>query len=91
MPLIDDDEELLSSSYTDLNNISSSPYGGASAAALFLRRFVKSDIRWCHIDMANTVQSPTDRGYEVVGATGFGARLLADYVLQANKLEGAGG
>ncbi|QMV41887.1 leucyl aminopeptidase family protein [Cohnella cholangitidis] len=82
MPLVDDDEELLHSEYADLNNISSSPYGGANAAALFLRRFVGRDIRWSHIDMANTVQAPADRGYEAAGATGFGVRLLADYAMQ---------
>ncbi|MFD0620793.1 leucyl aminopeptidase family protein [Paenibacillus sp. GCM10027629] len=82
MPLIDDDDVLLGSDYADLNNISSSAYGGANAAALFLRRFVEPDTRWVHIDMANTVQSPTDRGYERTGATGFGVRLLADYVMQ---------
>ncbi|WP_256759299.1 M17 family metallopeptidase [Cohnella sp. WQ 127256] len=81
MPLIDDDEDLLRSDYADLSNISSSAYGGANAAALFLRRFVDDSIRWTHIDMANTVQSPADRGYEAAGATGFGVRLLADYVI----------
>jgi leucyl aminopeptidase len=85
MPLVDDDEELLQSEYADLNNISSSPYGGANAAALFLRRFVGKDIRWSHIDMANTVQAPADRGYEAAGATGFGVRLLADYAMQQNR------
>ncbi len=79
MPLVDDDEELLRSDYADLNNISSSAYGGACAAALFLRRFIGKGVRWAHIDMANTVQAPGDRGYESAGATGFGVRLLADY------------
>ncbi|PRX71028.1 leucyl aminopeptidase [Cohnella sp. SGD-V74] len=83
MPLVDDDEDLLRSDYADLNNISSSAYGGACAAALFLRRFVSEGVRWAHIDMANTVQTPGDRGYESAGATGFGVRLLADYVERA--------
>jgi leucyl aminopeptidase len=90
MPLVDEDEELLRSDYADLNNISSSAYGGAVAAALFLRKFVGDSIRWAHIDMANTVQAPADRGYETAGATGFGVRLLADYILQASlQKEGA--
>jgi len=80
MPLVDDDEELLRSDYADLSNISSSPYGGAVAAGLFLRRFVGEGVGWAHIDMANTVQSPNDRGCETAGATGFGVRLLTDYV-----------
>jgi len=90
MPLVDDDEDLLRSEYADLNNISSSAYGGACAAALFLRRFVGEGVRWAHIDMANVVQSPSDRGYETTGATGFGVRLLADYVEQAVKNETKG-
>lgn len=82
MPLVDEDEELLRSEYADVNNISSSAYGGAVAAALFLRKFAGDSARWAHIDMANTVQASADRGYETAGATGFGVRLLVDYVLQ---------
>lgn len=83
MPLVDDDDALLRSDYADISNISSSAYGGAGAAALFLRRFIGSGVRWAHVDMANTVQSPSDRGYETIGATGFGVRLLADYVIRS--------
>ncbi|PQP91350.1 peptidase M17, partial [Paenibacillus sp. AR247] len=58
-------------------------------AALFLRRFVPSKARWCHIDMANTSQVPADRGYKAAGATGYGVRLLADFVTeQANSGNG---
>ncbi|GAB6988422.1 leucyl aminopeptidase family protein [Paenibacillus pini] len=80
LPLVDEDEELLSSPYADLANLASSPYGGANMAALFLRNFVSPTARWCHIDMANTVQVPSNRGYRVTGATGYGVRLLADFV-----------
>jgi len=80
MPLVDDDEDLLRSDYADLSNISSSAYGGAVAAGLFLRRFVPAGVRWAHVDMANVVQAPSARGYETAGATGFGVRLLAEYV-----------
>ncbi|WP_244873098.1 M17 family metallopeptidase [Paenibacillus albilobatus] len=82
LPLVDEDEELLSSPYADLANLASNPYGGANMAALFLRRFVGGKARWCHIDMANTVQVPSSRGYKVTGATGYGVRLLADFVIE---------
>ncbi|WP_152400926.1 leucyl aminopeptidase family protein [Paenibacillus cellulositrophicus] len=89
LPLVDEDEELLGSPYADLANLASSPYGGANMAALFLRRFVPSKARWCHIDMANTSQVPADRGYKAAGATGYGVRLLADFVTeQANSGNG---
>jgi leucyl aminopeptidase len=92
LPLVDEDEELLCSPYADLANLASNPYGGANMAALFLRRFVDSKVRWCHIDMANTVQIPSTRGYKVTGATGYGVRLLADFVCeQAASNEKIGG
>ncbi|MWV44095.1 peptidase M17 [Paenibacillus sp. HJL G12] len=91
LPLVDEDEELLSSPYADLANLASSPYGGANMAALFLRRFVDSKARWCHIDMANTVQVPASRGYKVTGATGYGVRLLADFVREQITASSKGG
>lgn len=87
MPLIDEYEEQLHSDYADMNNISHSPYGGAIVAALFLRRFVDKASRWVHIDMANTVQVASANGYYTAGATGYGARLLADFV--ASRVEAA--
>ncbi|GIP35161.1 hypothetical protein J2TS4_43710 [Paenibacillus sp. J2TS4] len=86
MPLIDDYEELLHSDYADMNNMSPIPYGGAIVAALFLRRFVDKSARWVHIDMANTVQSKAAKGYYTAGATGYGARLLADFVSARARL-----
>ncbi|MFD0957956.1 leucyl aminopeptidase family protein [Paenibacillus chungangensis] len=85
MPLVEDYEELLHSDYADMNNIGSSPYGGAIQAALFLRRFVDKDVCWTHIDMANTVQAKSGRGYTPAGATGYGVRLIADYILSVTE------
>ncbi|MFF2481075.1 M17 family metallopeptidase [Paenibacillus sp. NPDC058071] len=86
MPLMDEYESELHSLYADLRNVGTSPYGGAIIAALFIRRFVASGMKWTHIDMANTVQYKQDAGYSEAGATGYGARLLADYaVLEASR------
>jgi len=41
----------LDSKVADLNNVSSSPHGGAITAALFLSEFVAPEIPWVHIDM----------------------------------------
>ncbi|SCW36775.1 leucyl aminopeptidase [Paenibacillus tianmuensis] len=93
MPLVDDYEELLRSDYADMNNIPPISYGGAIVAALFLRRFVAETMRWVHIDMANTVQAKAARGYYPAGATGYGARLLADFAVsraEANRTAGGG-
>ena len=82
MPLMDEYEADLRSNYADLRNVSTSPFAGAITAALFIRRFVAESMKWVHIDMAGTVQYKQDVGYSEAGATGYGARLLADYVMK---------
>ena len=82
LPLVKDYNEWLETPYADIANVGTSPYGGAITAALFLNHFVKPDTNWIHVDMANTVQSFKNFGYYTSGASGFGARLLADFVLQ---------
>jgi leucyl aminopeptidase len=81
MPLVDDYESDLRSHYADMHNVGASGLAGAIIAALFIRRFVAESMDWVHIDMAGTVQYKQDVGYSEVGATGYGARLLADYAV----------
>jgi len=80
MPVFDDYFHYLKSDTADFNNMSSSPYGGAITAALFLKQFVEKEIKWVHIDMANTVRPWREQGYYVPGASGFGVRLLFEMV-----------
>ncbi|MCU6792016.1 leucyl aminopeptidase family protein [Paenibacillus sp. WQ 127069] len=89
MPLMEEYEAELRSDYADLRNVGTSTLAGAITAALFIRRFVAAPMGWVHIDMAGTVQFKQDTGYSEAGATGYGARLLADYAVQyARKHEG---
>ncbi|MCE2576460.1 M17 family metallopeptidase [Komagataeibacter sp. FNDCR2] len=50
LPLWPGYRKWLSSPVADLNNISSKPTAGAITAALFLENFVRTDVRWIHID-----------------------------------------
>lgn len=86
MPLIDQYEESLASDYADICNISSDNLAGSITAALFLRKFVPKGVKWGHIDMAAPVQSPKTTGYHVRGASGYGVRLLADFIESYSKL-----
>jgi leucyl aminopeptidase len=56
--------------------------GGSITAAQFLRRFVKEDVPWCHLDIAGTALLKTDSELAPKGATGWGVmalnRLIAD-------------
>lgn len=80
MPLVEEYVSDLRSDYADLRNVGASPLAGAISAALFIRHFVDEDMQWVHIDMAGTVQYKREYPHAAAGATGYGARLLADYV-----------
>jgi len=50
---------------------------GAITAALYLAEFV-GDIPWTHIDICGPMKVDADESWRSKGATGFGARLLAE-------------
>lgn len=54
--------------------------GGSITAALFLKQFVK-ETPWAHLDVAGPVWEEKENGYNTSGATGFGVRLLVNWVL----------
>lgn len=51
MPLWDSYDEMLKSDIADMVNAPEGGFAGAITAALFLRRFVPSDIAWAHLDV----------------------------------------
>lgn len=79
LPLPDDYKELLKSDFADFNNISSSRWGGAITAALFLAEFV-NDAKWAHIDIAGPAYIKKEDAYCCAGGTGFGVRLFCDLI-----------
>jgi len=80
-PLPTWDEYLLDmkSDTADLVNSSGAQEGGAIVAAVFLKHFARG-MRWAHLDIASTAWSPTDRPHESKGPTGFGVRLLLEWL-----------
>ncbi|MEH7273664.1 leucyl aminopeptidase family protein [Neobacillus vireti] len=84
MPLVDAYESYLKSDYADFCNISTKTEAGSITAGLFLRRFVPKYCRWLHVDMAGVTESE-ETGYYPKSATGFGVRLLADFVTQVSE------
>ena len=81
MPLIDDYTDALESDIADFNhNASKGHYGaGSVTAALFLEQFV-GDRQWVHLDIAGTARSESDSGENPKGGTGFGVRLLVEWL-----------
>ncbi len=78
MPLIEEYSSMLASDVADVNNAPGNP--GAVTAALFLRPFA-GGVPWAHLDVAGPARSESDQDVLSLGATGFGARLLAEWIL----------
>ncbi|BBH23780.1 putative cytosol aminopeptidase [Paenibacillus baekrokdamisoli] len=80
LPLIDEYESYMDSDYADTSNISRVGEAGVITSSLFLRKFVHPTLTWAHIDMNGPKDSSSAKGEFAVGATGFGARMLAAFV-----------
>lgn len=82
MPLVDDYADSLESDIADLNHAADKHdySAGSVTAALYLEHFV-GDRRWIHLDIAGTARSESDSGENPKGGTGYGVRLLVDWIL----------
>lgn len=81
MPLIDDYKDALRSDVADFNHTADKGKfsAGSVTAALFLENFVGGR-RWVHLDIAGTARSEVDAGENSKGGTGFGVRLLTEWI-----------
>ncbi|WP_030173033.1 leucyl aminopeptidase [Spirillospora albida] len=83
LPLVDDYRPALDSDVADINNIGRGGYGaGSITAALFLREFVGGR-SWAHLDIAGPGRATSDDAEITRGATGYGTRLLLDWLAPA--------
>ena len=81
MPLIDDYQVALASDVADFNHTADKYkfQGGSVTAALFLEKFVGKR-KWVHLDIAGPARSEVDAGENVKGGTGYGVRILTEWV-----------
>jgi leucyl aminopeptidase len=79
MPLWDEYAPEMKGETADLWNSNLQPAGGAVLAAVFLKHFAKG-MPWAHLDIASTAWSPAERAHEPKGPTGFGVRLLLEWL-----------
>ncbi|QXJ24553.1 leucyl aminopeptidase [Actinomadura graeca] len=83
LPLVEDYRAAIDSDVADINNIGRGGYGGGSiTAALFLREFVGGR-PWAHLDVAGPGRSTFEDAEITRGATGFGTRLLLEWLTPA--------
>ncbi|GAB2687697.1 leucyl aminopeptidase family protein [Thalassiella azotivora] len=81
MPLVEEYRPYLDSEVADIRHVTAdrSVSGGSITAALFLREFV-GDRRWVHLDVAGPSRADRDEHEVTKGASGYGARLLLDWL-----------
>ena len=79
MPLAEPFDRLIDSPIADMKNVGPRE-GGSITAAQFIQRFVENGVRWAHLDIAGMAWSDKPSTTYDKGATGFGVRLLDQYV-----------
>ncbi len=78
MPMEEKYFEGLKSVVADMKNTGPRA-GGSITAALFLQQFVDKT-PWAHLDIAGPVWTDKESGYNSPGATGYGVRLLVEWI-----------
>jgi leucyl aminopeptidase len=69
---------------SDLKN-SGGREAGTIAGGTFLRQFVSDDVPWAHLDIAGMADTNKELPYCPKGGTGFGVRLLVNYLQHLNS------
>ncbi len=69
----------MKSTIADMQNIGGGREAGSITAAMFLQRFV-NNVPWVHLDVAGVVWANKQRALSQKGATGYGVRLLNQFI-----------
>ena len=80
MPLHKNYDKLMNSKNADVQNINYVGGAGSTTAAQFLQRFIINKTPWAHLDIAGMAFSKYGGALNSGGATGFGVRLLNQFV-----------
>ena len=81
-PLWEEYGDLIKSDIADLKNVGG-PYGGAITAGKFLEHF--TDYPWMHFDIAGVSFATSKKGYQTIGGTAYGLRILVDFLVHYGK------
>ena len=79
LPMGEAYDRMIDSPIADVKNVGPRE-GGSITAAMFLSRFVDEGVKWAHLDVAGMAWSEKPTNTYDKGATGFGVRLLDQYV-----------
>lgn len=82
LPLNQDYMDMIKSDVADMKNMGIGRAAGTITAAAFLRNAIE-ETPWVHLDIAGVAWTQTatkEKSYNPKGATGFGVRLILDYL-----------
>ncbi len=79
LPLDEEFTKNMQGDDADLKN-SGGREGACVLGGAFLQEFIEPGVAWAHIDIAGMATTSKDLPYAPKGATGFGIRLLIDYL-----------
>lgn len=77
LPLWEEYRRAIDSDVADMKN-GGVRYGGVGTSAVFLQEF--TDYPWAHLDIASMAFAGKEDGYISKGGTGFGTRLLVEFL-----------
>ena len=85
LPLGEEYDSEINTPRADMQNIGSIRFGGSIQAAQFIKRFIKKDLPWAHIDIAGVSWTKksgqnTFSKLHSPGATAFGVRLIDQFL-----------
>jgi leucyl aminopeptidase len=81
-PLWDEYGDMIKSDIADLKNIGGAT-GGAITAGKFLEHF--TEYPWMHFDICGVSHTQTKKDYRTAGGTGYGLRMVVDFLLNYGK------
>ena len=75
-------KKTIKSEIADICNISSTRYGGAITAGMFLENFISDENKqkWVHVDIAGPAYVESSWGYNPYGASGAGVRMAIQFL-----------
>jgi len=86
LPLYEEYTEQIKGQFSDLQNLGGwAGNAGAITAGAFLKEFVPAKARWAHIDIAGTAYLDEPKDKYDFGATGFGVRLIIDWMKRKKR------
>ncbi len=87
LPLWEEYDEAIDSESADVRNTNKGPSSSAGTiqGAAFLKKFINNNTPWAHIDIAGTSWLLAERDYLPKSATGYGVRLITQFLLDWKK------